>query len=168
MTREAIALDDPRYRSTVFVYGSLKRGHRNHILLGDPNSAEPLGQVHINGRYRLLDLGSYPGIIKHSSFPVVDVVGEAYRVTQDVLRALDLLEGNTVYYTRKKVECSTGMRAWCYFLPYDQRTPAYGQRLDESLVQCWRPTAEDNAYMLTLGAAPVVRAPSSAVAHSAR
>lgn len=155
-------------RSTVFVYGSLKRGFHNHLLLGDPSTATFMGTSHIKGRYRMSDLGAYPGLYKHNSFPETVIVGEVYRVNQDVMRALDILEGNEFYYTRQKIPTlgGNGPKAWCYFLPFSYGANTYvGNTMYTTAVQCWRPTPEEHAYILTLGAT-LVEAPLSSDAIS--
>lgn len=139
--------------STVFVYGSLKRGLHNHGLLGDPTTATFLGRVHLEGKIQLISLGSFPGLIENKTLPRAKVVGEAYRITQDVLQSLDILEGNKLFYTRKKVYLNNKIRAWCYFLPFEEyanRIPK--DKTPEQDTQCWAPTEEERAYMLAISA----------------
>src|SRR5215471_201591 len=48
-------------KTIVFVYGTLKRGERNHRLLADQ---EFLGAAVTVPRYRVFDLGPYPGLVR--------------------------------------------------------------------------------------------------------
>ena len=84
----------------VFVYGTLKRGYLRHdsisqqIFLGEANTA---------ARYRLFDLGDYPGLIADESG--VSVAGELYAVDEECLGRLDEIEGvNQGLYSRQPVE----------------------------------------------------------------
>jgi gamma-glutamylaminecyclotransferase len=74
--------------SVVFVYGSLKRGYALHHLL---RSAEYLGPASTQPLYRLFDLGSYPGLVEWPEG--LEIQGELYSVTPDVLQRLDHAEG---------------------------------------------------------------------------
>jgi gamma-glutamylcyclotransferase (GGCT)/AIG2-like uncharacterized protein YtfP len=103
------------------------------------------------GPYRMVDLGAFPGVVQHSDYAVPGnggcacIIGEIWKVSQDVLAALDMLEGNKFFYTRQKVRFHDG-KAWCYFLPHDEydtakRVPVIGAR-----TYCWRPSKEELQY----------------------
>lgn len=73
----------------VFVYGTLKRGCKNHRQMA--------GQVYVGDArtapgYRLYDLGDYPGMIADAA-DKEGVTGELWSVTQDALARLDDFEG---------------------------------------------------------------------------
>ena len=92
--------------TTVFVYGTLKRGHRNHSLLGDSRF---LGDATVEG-YTLLDVssGAFPGAVESSSGKVL---GELYAADAATLTLLDDLEGvgrNEHMYRREVVQSSNG------------------------------------------------------------
>ncbi len=70
----------------LFVYGTLKRGHHNHRVLGD---ADFKGNASMYGR--MLHLGGFPGVIDD---PYQQVHGELYEVTN--FNRLDMLEGYDV------------------------------------------------------------------------
>jgi gamma-glutamylcyclotransferase (GGCT)/AIG2-like uncharacterized protein YtfP len=73
----------------VFVYGTLKQSHGNHRVLGD---SEYVGEARLEGDYRMVSLGGFPGVVEDEDFR--PVFGEVYRVTsEDVAHALDRLEG---------------------------------------------------------------------------
>jgi gamma-glutamylaminecyclotransferase len=72
----------------VFIYGTLKRGERNHRLLAGEQFVreavtEPL--------YRLYDCGAYPALVEDTANGRA-VRGEVYRVGPATLRQLDDLE----------------------------------------------------------------------------
>lgn len=82
----------------LFVYGTLKRGHRNHYLierasyLGTAKSGESFMLVagHIPYMYRENGVGSRTS-------------GEIYAVSPDLLNFLDRLEGHPHWYRRETI-----------------------------------------------------------------
>jgi gamma-glutamylaminecyclotransferase len=100
----------------VFVYGSLKEGFSNHSVL---NGATFVDQATLDGGYRMVSLGAFPGVIKDDLVDRV-ITGEVYAVDAQGLSGLDMLEGNGSFYTRSKVKTSDGLRVWCYFLPAEE------------------------------------------------
>jgi gamma-glutamylcyclotransferase (GGCT)/AIG2-like uncharacterized protein YtfP len=73
----------------VFVYGTLKRGGRNHAWLA---GQEFLGEVRTISGYTLYSLGDYPGMVR-SRDAGHDVAGEVWAVDAPGLARLDELEG---------------------------------------------------------------------------
>jgi gamma-glutamylaminecyclotransferase len=86
-------------KTTVFVYGTLKRGQRNHALLRDQ---EFLGQAQTLPRYRLYDCGRYPALV-HDPANGVAVSGEVWSVSEEVLRKMDEYECAPELYSRQEV-----------------------------------------------------------------
>jgi gamma-glutamylcyclotransferase (GGCT)/AIG2-like uncharacterized protein YtfP len=121
----------------VFVYGSLKNGQGNHRLLA---KAKFLGRSYIEGNYRMVSLGGFPGVIRHESIPMNRIVGEVYQVDEDTLQSLDVLEGHPRFYKRDKVPTSH-KNAWCYFLPHE-----YGDKYPQ-IAHVWRPSNEEREWM---------------------
>lgn len=72
----------------VFVYGSLKRGYALHHLLESQNF---LGDAVTEPRYRLFDLGQYPGLVEWPDG--LAIRGEVYQVDRECLSRLDAVEG---------------------------------------------------------------------------
>jgi gamma-glutamylcyclotransferase (GGCT)/AIG2-like uncharacterized protein YtfP len=85
----------------VFVYGSLKRGFRNHRLLA---GSRLVGSGLTEPRYRLINLGPYPALIEASWLPTADeplsITGELYRIDGPTLAELDRLEDEGAMYRR--------------------------------------------------------------------
>ena len=73
----------------VFVYGTLKRGGRNHRYLADQQF---LGEARTVPGFTLYSLGDYPGMVRSSRIDH-DVTGEVWAVSADCLAGLDELEG---------------------------------------------------------------------------
>lgn len=103
----------------VAVYGSLKRGKHNHSVLGDCYRYYGTGTT--APEYTMYDYGSFPGVTEGGSTPITV---ELFRVSEDVFKDLDALEGYPEFYNRKVVEISniTGghtqlakAEAWMYF-----------------------------------------------------
>jgi gamma-glutamylaminecyclotransferase len=72
----------------LFVYGTLKRGLRNHRLISDQKF---LGEVITESLYRVIDLGAHPGLI-HDDANGLAVRGELWAVTECCLAELDEFE----------------------------------------------------------------------------
>lgn len=96
----------------VFVYGSLRIGFGNNRLL---SGSKYLGSTQTIQNYAMVDLGSFPGVIKQGENRL-PVVGDVYIVNRPVLADLDRLEGNGSFYNREQVNLENGMTAWMYFL----------------------------------------------------
>ncbi len=88
----------------LFVYGTLKRGQRNHGLMRE---AQFLGEAITAHQYTLLDLGSFPGMIPGGT---TSVHGELYEVGPELLARLDRHEGVPRLYVRGVVWLEN--RAW--------------------------------------------------------
>jgi gamma-glutamylaminecyclotransferase len=105
--------------STVFVYGTLKRGHHNDHLT-QAEGVEYVGRDYIEGNYGMYSLGSFPAVIRQEK-DKRKIFGEVYRVPADVLDAMDILEGHPVFYKRSKVQTVMGREsAWVYFMDRDR------------------------------------------------
>lgn len=72
----------------LFVYGTLKRGLRNHFRLADQ---EFLGEAVTEPRYRVIDLGPYPGLIVDAANGLA-IKGELFAVNERCLQELDAFE----------------------------------------------------------------------------
>ena len=96
----------------VAVYGTLKRGHRNHHWL---NGADMLGHDRLTG-ITLYDLGPYPGA---KLTPSAGVSVEVYAIDAERLARLDELEDylplapTEGVYDRTVLATQYG-DAWCY------------------------------------------------------
>ena len=80
----------------IFVYGTLKAGFGNHRLL---ENSKFLGNGSLIGLNRLVDLGSFPGILCEDG-PVTVIEGEVYGIDTLTLDRLDILESNGSFYQR--------------------------------------------------------------------
>ena len=70
----------------VFVYGTLKRGFRNHRFL---QNAVFAGKAHTLEKYRMLD-GRFP-VLLETGHDLKPISGEAYDVDGDTLNKLDAI-----------------------------------------------------------------------------
>lgn len=111
----------------VFVYGTLKAGHRNHhILKGD--GAELIGETTTKDDSYLMkefESVSNPGKFTPGVFANGDkkIKGELYAVTQEVMDRLDKLEELGKKYCRQFVKLDSGHQAWMYIEIAGNRTP---------------------------------------------
>lgn len=87
---------------TIFVYGTLKRGHGNHarFIAPDPGSNFIGEAVSVSTDYALLDFGA-PILFKDQpgGHPVK---GELFDVSDEVLARIDRLEGHPYHYRREQ------------------------------------------------------------------
>lgn len=75
--------------TTVFVYGTLKRGGSNHAFLGGQRY---LGDARTVPGFTLYSLGDYPGMVRAPG-DTAGVTGELWVVDDGCLAELDRLEG---------------------------------------------------------------------------
>ena len=80
---------------TIFVYGTLKRGHYNYKRFG-MNQSEYLGNGIVRG-YKMYTNGSYPGIIKTNNEEDV-ISGELFNVSEMLFNTLDMMETCAGYH----------------------------------------------------------------------
>jgi gamma-glutamylaminecyclotransferase len=86
-------------RTTLFVYGTLKRGGRGNRWLAGQRF---LGEVVTEPEYRLYDLGTYPGLVRDATNGLA-VKGELWEVDDACLAGLDDFEYAPELYTREPV-----------------------------------------------------------------
>ena len=86
----------------LFVYGTLKRGCRNHgRLSGSPF----ICSAWTKPLYRMYNCGTHPGLVAAGDGESVQ--GELYRVRSDVISRLDVFEGDG--YHRMPIELIEGV-----------------------------------------------------------
>lgn len=108
MSNTEYSLVAPTAKQFLFVYGTLKRGDCRHHLLSDQ---EFLGVAQTIPKYRLYDLGDYPGLIEIENSGMA-IEGEVWRVTEDCLTILDREEGvGEGLYQRRPVQ----LQSWTGF-----------------------------------------------------
>jgi gamma-glutamylcyclotransferase (GGCT)/AIG2-like uncharacterized protein YtfP len=111
------------------VYGTLKRGERNHPLIAD---AVCHGTVLSAAGFRL-DLGDPPAVDRGGR---AQIEGDLFAVTARQLARMDELERHPDWYARELVALADGREAWMYLHGIPRRTPA--RRLQAEGVARWR------------------------------
>src|SRR5687768_3602276 len=105
----------------LFVYGTLKRGQRNHALLRDQRY---VGVAETTPKYRLYDLGSHPGAVRDEANGVA-VRGELWAVSACALAELDDFEEVPDLFVRAVIEIPGWANVQAYFwngpLPRDAK-----------------------------------------------
>ena len=96
----------PQQRQLVFVYGTLKRGEKNHHWL---EGASWQGEAELSG-VLLHDLGPFPMAVIGDG----TAIGEVYAVEERGLARLDELEGYPRLYDRHVLTLNDGRQAWVY------------------------------------------------------
>lgn len=96
----------------LLVYGTLKRGEcRNHVLRGETY----LKDVKTLPHYKLLNLGSYPGLVRVENDGRA-VEGELYEVHTPLKEMLDRIEGSPNLFRLEEVEIDGEEGpVYCYF-----------------------------------------------------
>ncbi|SRR5579885_1562932 len=87
-------------KTILFVYGTLKRGGRGSRWLAGQRF---VGEAATEPKYRLYDLGSYPGLVRDGANGLA-VKGELWEVDDACLAELDDYEYAPELYTRERVE----------------------------------------------------------------
>ena len=98
----------------VFVYGSLKRGFGNNVVL---HGAEFLQEAVTPPKYTMISLGAFPGVKLEGN---TAIHGEVWRVNEEQLERLDRLEGYPSFYNREKIDIpGLSVDPWMYYLDRD-------------------------------------------------
>ncbi len=99
----------------VFVYGTLRKGYKNHHLMA---GSQDLGPARSLESYALF-LDDFPYLVKSQA--VAPVVGELYAVDAEGLARLDQLEEHPSWYCREVItvldQAGQRQQAWIYFFP---------------------------------------------------
>lgn len=133
----------------VLVYGTLKKGHSNHVLLEEAKAVF-LGFESVTGGYQMWDLGAIPAVVP-SETGERKIRGELWAMNPEGLAALDLLEGHPHLYKRSKVWTDIHQkRAWMYML---NATNYLGEHCTPTKAQLWHGSPEENKFWLKQGKA---------------
>jgi gamma-glutamylcyclotransferase (GGCT)/AIG2-like uncharacterized protein YtfP len=99
----------------LFVYGSLKAGRPLHSVLA---GAEFVGAYKTEPEFKLMNLGAFPALVPATDGGVM-VSGEVYKIDEELLNYLDILEGvGREMYSREKITVRDALgnriAAWTY------------------------------------------------------
>lgn len=98
----------------VAVYGTLRKGLHNDKIL---RNSKYLGTTTLQPKYKMADAHWYPVVYK-SNFDELEsdhVVIEVYRIDNETLKVIDVLEGVPDLYKRIKVDTEYG-KAYMYVM----------------------------------------------------
>jgi len=105
----------------LFVYGTLKRGHYNHTVLGDSHY---IGKDSVYGAFALHDLGSFPGVVTDTTVNR-EIFGEVYELTDpEIVKDVEYLEGYPTFYYRLPIVTTNGAECEMYVLYNESRIRA--------------------------------------------
>ena len=103
----------------VFVYGTLKSGGTIRGLDGFGDDVSIVVKAVTNyPDYDLIDLGSFPAVIKNGTYKIQ---GEVWEVSDEVMEQLDAIEGYPDFYQRELTHTTMG-KAHMYYLNRDAFT----------------------------------------------
>ncbi len=96
----------------LFVYGTLMKGEKNHHMM---RKAEYVGDASLPHAY-LVHLGGFPGLMFQHATDTTSkrVKGEVYKVTLELLHALDVFEGVPHLYDRIEAYTEDGTKVYVY------------------------------------------------------
>lgn len=94
----------------LFVYGTLKRGGRNHHAIAD---TVYLGESLTSANYLLVDLGPYPGMIE-KPLGGFAIHGELFEIPSALLSELDKIEGSPTLFEVNPITLNDGTKAFSY------------------------------------------------------
>jgi len=130
----------------VFVYGTLKSTLGNHKLISN-SDGEFLGLNSTTGAYQMFNMGGFPAVMSDAlhTNDSIQVRGELWTINDAGLAALDLLEGNPLFFSRRKIWTDNPRkRAWMYFLTEGWRDEV---RVANEVPHClWKPTTKEEIY----------------------
>ena len=105
----------------IFVYGTLKRGWGNNVIIHDQ---EFLGNaITCDSKFQMYSLGGYPGVVAGEEY----IHGEVWSVDDVAFARCDRLEGNPTFYKRKQIkvfirdsnDVTTCRKVWIYIYQGD-------------------------------------------------
>ena|SRR3990167_5194011 len=103
----------------VFVYGSLKRNHRDrpHFNRGlmEREGAEFVEDMVLELPLKMYNMGYFPALVP-SPAEMHIITGEVYNITDELLKVLDRIEGHPTHYRREQYPKYLG-EAWVYIRP---------------------------------------------------
>ena len=94
----------------LFVYGTLKRGKKNHYALAN---AHYLNESCTSPDYLLVDLGPYPGMVE-KPLEGFSVQGELFEIPYKLIIELDKIEGSPYLFHLKPIFLNDGSKAFSY------------------------------------------------------
>ena len=94
----------------LFVYGTLKRGERNHHALVN---AHYLNESCTSPDYLLVDLGPYPGMVEKPQ-EVFSVQGELFEIPYKLIIELDKIEDAPFLFNLEPITLANGSKAFAY------------------------------------------------------
>ena len=103
-------------RVKVAVYGTLKRGFGNHVLISRDKTARFDGNGVLAG-YTMVSMGGFPAVAEVAGAGMIAC--EIWDVSCDTIPSLDALEGHPNWYTRVQVDTAYGV-AWIYLMPAEK------------------------------------------------
>ena len=99
---------------TLFDYGSLLPGERDHDLLA---GARHVGPASTTPEYYLVELNAFPALVRGGR---IEVKGELYELDAATLLAIDLRKENPVLFKREAIRLAGGELAEAYLMTLDQ------------------------------------------------
>lgn len=97
----------------IFVYGTLKRGWGNNVIIKDQKY---IGVATTSPDFQMFSLGGYPGVVAGDN----RITGELWEVDDDAFARCDRLEGHPDFYKRTIIDVASDSQgdkivpAWIY------------------------------------------------------
>ncbi len=125
------------FNEYLFVYGSLKKGFDNHILLD--KYAKRVGKAFTVRKFGMFEdnFGNYPYLVPE---PICKIEGELYQISRkELLEEIDEFEGAPNYYQREKIKVKThkGVKFAYVYIRADADIPK-----DQKPLKVWQNNTE--------------------------
>lgn len=117
----------------VFVYGSLKQGFHNHVVMQRAGGTLVRPIISAERKYSLFSLGSFPALdyAKEDETPFF-IKGELYEVPTHGMPILDALESG---YRKSRIKLEDGSEAWVYLLRANPKNRLFPDSTKEQVVE---------------------------------
>ena len=113
----------------LFVYGTLKRGKKNHYALVN---AHYLNESCTSPDYLLVDLGPYPGMVEKPQ-EGFSVQGELFEIPCKLIIELDKIEDAPFLFNLELITLADGSKAFAYLY---KQSIASAKMLSECIWRC--------------------------------
>lgn len=101
----------------IFVYGTLKNGWGNNVIIADQKFIGKATTV--ANEYQMYSLGGFPGVVDGNN----SIKGELWEVDDGAFARCDRLEGQPTFYKREVADVAandgTYQKAWMYLYQGD-------------------------------------------------
>ena len=101
----------------LFVYGTLRKGDVRSFFLSDVEQTKFIQEIKTKPIYTLVDLGSFPALVKEGN---TSIVGELWEIDERTKKSLDLIEGVPLLYMDEDITLENDTSALAYVFQFNR------------------------------------------------